>query len=154
MRFAPLAIALGVLGWGFLATPISAATLTSSFTVSATIASSCQASTPATAFGTSSVAVGSSVSVTCQDPVAYNVSLSAALTPGTNEAGSQLGTQLQRSFLSISSNSSSRNRIFSRSPVAGLAALASSVQDPVSTTRAWQVAPGAFANAVTVTVIY
>ena len=89
MRLATFAIAFGFMALGFTSQPSLAATSSASFGVSATVQSTCQASTPASAFGgysTPASAFGgystvrtSPVAVSCTYLTPYDVSLSAAL---------------------------------------------------------------------------
>ncbi len=131
MKFASLIFALCFLASALASKPAHAATLTASFSVSATVVSSCRASAPATAFGTYSAAgtnATSSVSVTCTNPTPYNVSY------GTSLATSATATK--RKMAGPARGSSQ--------PYAGYGR------------TAWSqpVAPGAFADSVTVTVAY
>jgi spore coat protein U-like protein len=82
MKIALFGFAMGFLAMGLTSSSALAATSTASFSVTATVVSGCQASSPASAFGTQTAArvALSSVSVTCTNPTAYNVSLSAGRT--------------------------------------------------------------------------
>ena len=84
MKFLTLTLALGFLALAQVSRPALAATITASFSVTATILSSCQVAAPATAPGTYTATranITSSVSVTCTNPTPYNVSYSAGLAP-------------------------------------------------------------------------
>ena len=79
MRLAPFAIVFGFMALGLASQPSLAATSSASFGVSATVQSTCQASTPASAFGGYSTVRTSPVAVSCTYLTPYDVSLSAAL---------------------------------------------------------------------------
>ena len=77
MRALPVALALGLLGAGPVSISARAATATASFSVSATVVSSCQASPMASsANGTIAATVtnaASAFAITCTLPTQYNV---------------------------------------------------------------------------------
>lgn len=79
------ALVLGLLAVGLASRPVSAATSTASFAVSATVVSICQATSPPSAaygtFGSSLTKAASSVAVTCNLPTPYSVVAHAAETP-------------------------------------------------------------------------
>ncbi len=79
------ALFAGFLALGLFALPAGAATATSSFAVSATVASTCLVSATSLGFGSYSGLVApatSTVSVTCTNTTPYNVGLSAGLGTG------------------------------------------------------------------------
>jgi spore coat protein U-like protein len=85
IKFALPACLLGFLALGLFALPAGAATATSSFTVSATVASTCLVSATSLGFGSYTglvVPASSTVSVTCTNTTPYNVGLSAGLGTG------------------------------------------------------------------------
>lgn len=85
VKFALHASFLGFLALGLFALPAVAATATSSFAVTSTIASTCLVSATALGFGSYSglvVPVSSTVSVTCTSTTPYVVGLSAGLGTG------------------------------------------------------------------------
>jgi len=137
MKYITLAFALGLLASALASTPALAATATASFSVSATVLSSCQVSAPATAYGVFTAAratAASPASVICTSPTPYNASLSAELTPSvtvTTRKTAGAGT-LPRTGNGPSQQRNSNGR------------------------TAWSqyVAPGAFADSVTVTITY
>ncbi len=78
------AFALAFLASGMASTPALAVTATASFSVTATVVSGCQVTAPTAVFATNTTAkpATSSISVTCTNPTAYNVSLSAGRANG------------------------------------------------------------------------
>jgi spore coat protein U-like protein len=102
MKNASFALALGFLVSSLASTPVLAATSTASFGVSAMVLASCQASAPATAFGTYTAGgknATSNVSVTCTNPVPYNISPEEGVMTGatrkmTGSASALLGGSL------------------------------------------------------------
>src|ERR1035437_219368 len=88
MKYTLFALALGFLASGLASRPALAATSTASFSVTATVQSSCQVSAPATASGTYTVTranASTPVSITCTNPTPYNVGHSTSLTPSVTE---------------------------------------------------------------------
>jgi len=88
MKFPVLAFALCILASGLASRPVLAATRTASFSVTATVVSSCQVSAPATASGTYTAtrpSPTSPVSVTCTRPTPYNVSYSDGPPPSVTK---------------------------------------------------------------------
>ena len=156
MRFASFAVALGILLSGLALRPAFAATATASFGVSATVQSACQASTPATAFGSYVTPERSNVSVSCTILTPYNVSSSAEVTTGSiSEIASSSKTLLHYTLLPGSSH------LVNRGQAVNTGTLASSGKGPAQahaifgqTAQAWHVSSGAFADAITVTVTY
>jgi len=88
MKRLSVAFALVLLGAGTASKPAPAATSTASFTVSATVVSSCQASPPSAAahgtFSASMTNAASAVAVTCTLPTPYSVVARAVV---ASEAG-------------------------------------------------------------------
>jgi spore coat protein U-like protein len=130
--------------------------LTSSFAVTATISSACQASTPVAAFGGYPSAAGSPASVTCTSPTQYNVSLtagsSAEVAPEITDTGKTL---LNNALLSAPVHTIARARRASMGTMAGTGRGSSQAQTFYSqTAQARQVSPGAFTDAITVTITY
>src|SRR5437764_1211679 len=85
MKSALSAAVLGVLTLGVASTSADAATVTTTFGVSATVQATCLVSATALAFGTYTGVVAnstSSVSVTCTNTTPYTVGLSAGLATG------------------------------------------------------------------------
>jgi len=156
MRFASFAIALGFLIFGLASSSVLAATSTASFGVSATVESSCQAAGPATAFGSYPTASRSPVSVTCTVLTPYTVSFSAELTSGNAEKTLNPSKPLKGFVLP-----SATALVVDRNRMAGTSAAAatgngSSHARTLFGQPAWaqNVASGAFADAVTITVTY
>jgi spore coat protein U-like protein len=162
MKFASLIFALCFLASTLASRPALAATATASFSVTATVVSSCQASTPATAFGANTAArvnAASPASVTCTSPTPYNVSLSAELAPSvtvtTRRTAGPASDSPGSALLPDSAHTGNWGRTASAGTVAGTARGPSQPRDGYGRT-AWSqyVAPGAFADSVTVTVTY
>lgn len=153
MRFASLSIALGILAFGYISSPAVAATSSASFGVTVTVLSSCAASTPVAAFGNSATAAASPVSINCTNPTPYNVSLSADLAAPsvTIPANSLPGYRLSPA----ATQGSEHNRFAGSSSLArtshGALDAATLLRENV---RTQAIASGAFADAVTVTVVY
>lgn len=156
MRFASLAIALGFLASGLALRPALAATSTASFAVTATVLSSCQASAPVAAFGSDPTARRSPVSVTCNLPSPYNVSLSAALSARVAAEMSGSGKiLLNNALLSYSAHTLGRVRRAGTETTAGMGSGSSQAQAFSSqTVQERHVSSGAFADAITVTITY
>ena len=126
MKLASVAFALGFLASGFASKPALAATLSSSFSVSVTIVSSCRASAPATAFGAYTAAgvnATSPASITCTSPTPYNVSLSAELVPSaiatTQKTAVSPSDALNHALLLDSAHTVNWGRIAGAATVAG-----------------------------------
>jgi spore coat protein U-like protein len=156
MRFAPFAIALGFSISSLSSTSALAATSSASFGVSVTVQSTCQASTPAVAFGNRSTTGLSPVSVSCSQPTAYDVTLSADLSgSAAGKAVNPIKTMQVYKLLAGSAQPNTAGRI------AGTKTMARGGNEPSSPGsyysrggRTQDVASGAFADAVTVTVTY
>jgi spore coat protein U-like protein len=156
MRFAPFAIALGFSISNLASTSAFAATASASFAVSVTVQSACQASAPATAFGNYPTAGSTPVSVNCSLPTAYDVSLSADLSSSTVRTIPDPAKSLFGHVLSIgSAHIYSGGRSAGPETVARVGHESSNLQAAYSKT-AWtqDVASGAFADAVTITITY
>jgi spore coat protein U-like protein len=156
MRFASVAIVLGFLASGLAFRPAFAATATASFGVSVTVVSSCDASAPASAFGNHPIWGGSPVLITCNLPTAYNVSFSTELAASSARKATVSAKALNGRILSSSST-----RLYSAGQILGRGIPAraqddSSDQLTAFSQSAWtrDVASGAFADAVTVTITY
>ena len=137
MKYASFAFALCFLASDLASRPALAATATASFSVSATISASCQVSAPASAYGAYTAVMAnaaSPASVTCTSPTPYSVSYRTELAPSvtvTTRKTAGAGT-LPRTGNGPSQQRNSNGR------------------------TAWSqyVAPGAFADSVTVTITY
>lgn len=156
MRFAPLAFACGILASGLAIMPALAATSTTSFAVTATVLSSCMASTPVTAFGSNPIAGGAPASVTCTSPTQYSISLDAAGTDGaTTELVSSANVLLNHTLLSNSEHTSGRALKAGTKTIAGMRNRNSLAYAYYSqTAQAQRVSSGAFSDAITVTITY
>jgi len=156
MKFARLAIALGFLASSLISTSALAATASASFGVSVTVQSTCQASAPAVAFGNHPTTGSSPVSVSCTLPTAYDVSLSANLSGRvTGKVVSPIKTMQVYKLLTGSAQIDTGDRIAGARTMARVGDQSSSASTYYRRT-AWMqdVASGAFADAVTVTVTY
>jgi len=156
MRFASFAIACGLLVSGLASMPALAATSTTSFAVTATISSTCQASTPVAAYGGYPSAAGSPASVACTRPTSYNVSLTAR---SSVEADSEMADPgkilLNNALLSAPLHTSERVLKAGTRTMAGIGNRYSPARTFNSrTVQAMRVSPGAFADAITVTITY
>ncbi len=156
MRFASLAIALGFMASGLASDSAFAATSTASFSVTATVLSSCQATAPVAAFGSYATAGRSALSVTCTHPTPYNVSLNAGTaTDDTPEISNPVNILLNNTLLSNSAHTLARARRAGTASLAGLGNLSSHAQlFNGQTAQTLPVSSGAFADAITVTISY
>jgi spore coat protein U-like protein len=138
MKSASLIFALCFLASDLASTPVLAATATASFSVTATVSASCQVSAPATAFGAYTAVkanVASPASVNCTSPTPYNVSLSAELVPSAT-----ITTRKTAGAYAMPGTAHGSSH-----PYASYGQTAGGAQS---------VAPGAFADSVTVTITY
>jgi spore coat protein U-like protein len=156
MRLAPFVAALGLLTSGPASGPALAATLTSSFSVTATISSACQASTPVAAFRGYPSTTGSSASVTCTSPTSYNVTLTAGSLADADPEMADSGKILSNNaLLSRSAHTLNHGRIVYSGAITGTGRGLSQAQTFDSqTAQVRQVSSGAFADAITVTIAY
>lgn len=91
MKFALVKFVFTFLALGMAILPARAATVSASFSVSVTVVSGCQVTAPARVGASSATRVAaSSVSITCTNPTAYDVSLVAEPAIGTT-TGSATG---------------------------------------------------------------
>lgn len=159
MKYAPFAFALGLLASVLAPGSALAATASASFAVTVTVQASCQVSTPATTFGTYATAGAnaiSALSVACTMPTPYSVSRSAGL--AANAIGRTTGSVpalLGDAQLTNSARFINLGRMAGANPVAG-SGYEFSQPHAVSglTAGARFVAPGAYADTITVTVSY
>jgi spore coat protein U-like protein len=153
MKYARLAFALGLLTSVLAPGSALAATASASFAVTVTVQASCQASVPSATFGTYAVAganATSALSVSCTLPTPYSVSRSAGLAASatgrtTGSAPSLLGDVQSTNFARFNSwgRTAGAGGGFSQPyAVSGL------------TAGARFVAPGAYADSITLTVSY
>lgn len=162
MKNASYAFALVFLALGMVSRPAHAATLTATLSVSATVVSSCQISAPATAFGTYTArraSAASPASVACTSPTPYNVSLSSgqahSATETTQISAGPTADLLGPALLPASTHAVNWERMAGAYAVAapGSGSLQPhAVSGP--STGAQQVAPGAYADSVTITITY
>lgn len=162
MKFASLIFALCFLASALASRPALAATATASFSVTATVLASCQVSAPASAYGANTAArvnAASPASVTCTSPTPYNVSLSAELAPSvtvtTRKTAGSATDSPGSALLPNSAHTASLGRVAGTGSVAGTAR-GSSLPYAGNGRTAWpqNIAPGAFADSVTVTITY
>ena len=144
-----------------VAKPANAATPSASISVSATIQASCLVSTTDTVFRTYAAAAhaASAVSVACSNFVPYNVSLSAAMAPGaTGTAGRMTGSSFALLGYALTSNHraiANRPQDLSTDSAAGFGGGSNSllaIHDQIP--AAQYVAPGSYADTISVTVTY
>jgi len=134
MKYTTLAVALGFMA---SALAVLAATQTASFSVTATVVSSCQISTPATAsrsYTAARVSPASPVSINCTMPTPYNVSYSTSPAPSV--------TVTTRKTAGPETTSGTSNRFSPLDAISGQPA------------EAQHDTPGTNADLVTVTVTY
>lgn len=159
MKYASIAFVLGFLASGLASTPVLAATTSASFGVSVMVLASCQVSAPAAAFGTNTTAGGnaaSTVAVACTNPVPYNIDSGAGLTSGTARKITGPASALPGGALLPDST-----HTVNWSRKAGMEAVARSGNGSSQlhglygqSAEGRQLAPGANADSVTVTVTY
>ena len=156
MRFASFEIALGFLALGLAPIPVFAATSSVSFGVSATVESTCQATSPAAAFGSYPTAARSAVSVTCTVLTPYTVTLSAPLTANDTQKVAGPAKPLAGYALSPAAAHAVYRKLVGGTSTAAAAGNGSPYARNTYGQTAWtrSVASGAFADAVTVTVTY
>ena len=156
------AFALGFLTFGLAPMPSIAATTTTTFSVTATVQSTCLVSATALAFGTYTGAAATStsaVSVTCTNTTPYNVGLSAGLATGatvttrsmTGPAAALLGYAL----FSDAARTVNWGQTIGTDTVTGTgngSAQAITVYGQAAASQ--YVAPGAYADTITATVTY
>jgi spore coat protein U-like protein len=124
--------------------------------------SSCQVSTTATASGTYAVTranVATSVSVACTNPTPYNVSYSTELAPSVSVTTRKTAGSASDSPGHVPFSDSAHTGIWDRTADAGTVAGTGSGSFQLyagygQSARAQHVAPGAFADTVTVTITY
>jgi spore coat protein U-like protein len=156
MRLASFAIACGLLASGLASVPALAATSTTSFAVTAMVQSGCLASTPVAAFGSDPTVARSPAAVTCTSPTQYNVSLTAR---SSVEADSEMADPgkilLNNALLSAPLHTTERVLKAGARTMAGIGNRYSPARTFNSrTVQAMHVSPGAFADAITVTITY
>jgi spore coat protein U-like protein len=156
------AVILGFLALGLVSLPADAATVTSSFTVSATVASTCLVSATSLGFGsyTGLVAPASStVSVTCTNTTPYNVGLSAGLGTGATVTARKMtgpaSALLAYGLFQDAGHTVGWGGTAGTDTVAGTG---NGATQPITVygqiPTAQYVAPGAYADTITVTVTY
>jgi len=154
-------LALGILASALAARPVAAATPSASISVSATVQASCLVSATTTAFKSYAAAADATpaVSVACSNSTPYNVSLSAGLAPGatgtiramTGSGGALLGYAL----LANSRGIVNWGQALRNEPVTGSgsgSAPLPAINDQIP--AAQYVAPGSYADTISVTVTY
>jgi spore coat protein U-like protein len=162
MKYALFAFSLGFLASGLGSRPVLAATSIASFAVTATVQAGCQVSAPATAFGiytTAGANATSAVSVACTHPTAYSVDLSAGLAPGDTATAQKMrgpvSALLDYRLLSDYARTVNWGRTAGTDTVTGTGNGSSPAHAVFGqTVGAQYVAPGAYADTITVTVTY
>jgi spore coat protein U-like protein len=162
MKSALPAVALGFLALGLATQPAVAATVTTTFGVTATVQATCLVSASSLAFGTYTGAVvdtASSVSVTCTNTTPYNVGLSVGLATGatvtTRKMTGPASALLSYALFSDSSRTVNWGQTIGTDTVTGTgngAAQAISVFGRLASGQF--VAPGAYTDTITATVTY
>jgi spore coat protein U-like protein len=158
----PAAI-LGCLALGIVPTSVNAATVTTTFAVTATVQATCLVSATPMTFGTYTgvqlASTTSTVSVTCTNTTPYNVGLNAGVAAGaTVTARSMTGpgsALLGYSLFSDSARTVNWGQTIGTDTVTGAgngAAQAITVYGQVA--AAQYVAPGAYTDTITATVTY
>ena len=163
MKYVTWAFALGFLASALASRPALAATATASFSVTATVVSNCQISVPATAsvsYTTMRANAASLASVNCTSPTPYNVSLSTELAPGvtvtTRTTAGSASDSPGSALLQDSAHTGNWGRKIGAGTVHGTARGSSHPYASYGQTAGGtqSVASGAFADSVTVTIIY
>ena len=162
LEFALLASRVGFLALGLFALPADAVTATSSFAVSVTVASTCLVSATSMGFGTYTGQVApasSTVSITCTNSTPYNVGLSAGLGTGATVTARKMtgpaSALLAYELFQDAGHSVGWGVTAGTDTVAGTGNGASqpiTVYGQIPTAQ--YVAPGAYADTITVTVTY
>jgi spore coat protein U-like protein len=154
--------ALGFLVLGLATKPAAAATATTTFSVTATVQSTCLVSATAMAFGTYTGAVATStsaVSVTCTNTTPYNVGLSAGLATGATVTTRQMtgpaSALLGYALFSNSARTTNWGQTIGTDTVTGTGNGAAQALTVYGQATAGQfVAPGAYTDTITATVTY
>jgi spore coat protein U-like protein len=155
-------MALGVLALGLALRPALAATATASFTVSATVVSGCQATPNTQSFKSYTAATAnatSTISVTCDRPTPYVVSLDSTVAPSESAtigkvtgSGSALPGGAQPSSPQHTIN---RARTISTGTAAGASSGSPQYSAVLELARkAENLAPGAYPDAIMVSITY
>jgi len=162
VEFALLASQVGFLALGLFALSANAATATSSFAVSVTVASTCLVAATSMGFGTYTGQVApasSTVSITCSNSTPYNVGLSAGLGTGATVTARKMtgpaSALLAYGLFQDAGHSVGWGVTAGTDTVAGTGNGASqpiTVYGQIPTAQ--YVAPGAYADTITVTVTY
>ena len=162
VKFALPSAILGFLALGLAPPPADAATVTTSFAVSATVAPICSASATSLGFGTYTglvVSASSTVSVTCTNTTAYTVSLSAGLATGatvtTRKMTGPASALLAYALFRDAGHTLNWGVTAGTDTVAGTgngSAQPITVYGQIPTAQ--YVAPGVYADTITVTVTY
>ena len=162
VKFALSAYLLGFMALGLCALPADAATATNSFAVSATVASTCLVSATSLGFGSYTglvVPASSTVSVTCTNTTPYNVGLSAGLGTGATVTARKMtgpaSALLAYGLFQDAGHTVGWGVTAGTDTVAGTG---NGATQPITVygqiPTAQYVAPGAYADTITVTVTY
>ena len=162
IKFALHASLVGFPALGLFALPAGAATATSSFAVTATVASTCLVSATSLGFGSYTglvVPALSTVSVTCTNTTPYNVGLSAGLGTGatvtTRKMTGPASALLAYGLFQDAGHTLNWGVTAGTDTVAGTG---NGATQPITVygqiPTAQYVAPGAYADTITVTVTY
>jgi spore coat protein U-like protein len=162
MKSALPVVALGFLALGLATQPAVAATVTTTFGITATVQATCLVSATSLAFGTYTGAVATStsaVSVTCTNTTPYNVGLSAGLATGATVAARQMtgpaSALLGYALFSDAARTVNWGQTIGTDTVAGTGNGAAQAITVYGQATAGQfVAPGAYTDTITATVTY
>jgi spore coat protein U-like protein len=155
-------VALGFLALGLTTQPADAATVTTTFGITATVQATCLVSASSLAFGTYTGAVvdtASSVSVTCTNTTPYNVGLSAGLATGATVTTRQMtgpaSALLNYVLFSDASRTVNWGQTIGTDTVTGTGNGAAQAINVFGRLTSGQfVAPGAYTDTITATVTY
>jgi spore coat protein U-like protein len=162
MKLSLPAVALGVVVLGLSTKSAVAATVTTTFGVTATVQATCLVSATPLAFGTYTGAVATStsaVSVTCTNTTSYNVGLSAGLATGASVTTRQMtgpaSALLGYALFSDPARTVNWGNTIGTDTVTGTGnGVAQAITVYGQATAGQFVAPGAYTDTITATVTY
>jgi spore coat protein U-like protein len=162
MKFSLPAVALGIVVLGLSTKPAVAATVTTTFGVTATVQATCLVSATPLAFGTYTGAVATStsaVSVTCTNTTSYNVGLSAGLATGATVTTRQMtgpaSALLGYALFSDAARTVNWGQTIGTDTVTGTGnGIAQAITVYGQATAGQFVAPGSYTDTITATVTY
>jgi spore coat protein U-like protein len=162
MKSALPAVALGFLVLNLATQPVGAATVTTTFGVTATVQATCLVSATSLAFGTYTGAVATStsaVSVTCTNTTPYNVGLSAGLATGATVTARKMtgpaSALLDYALFSDAARTVNWGQTIGTDTVTGTGNGAAQAITVYGQATAGQfVAPGSYTDTITATITY